>query len=125
MGKPTDQELDIFVAGMLRFGVTLSSLVVLAGGLLVLQHPWSAIPDYSHFQAGDISLRNFSGIFRGAVHLRAQSVIQLGLVVLIATPVARVVFCVVGFIRQRSHLYIVISSAVLVILLFSLANSAF
>jgi uncharacterized membrane protein len=124
MGKPTDQELDIFVAGMLRFGVTLSALVVLAGGLLFLRHPWSAIPDYSHFQAGDISLRTIPGIFHGAVRLHAQSIIQLGLIVLIATPVVRVVFCVVGFVRQRSHLYVVISSIVLMILLFSLANSA-
>jgi uncharacterized membrane protein len=123
MSKPTDQELDIIVAGMLRFGVTLSALVVLAGGLLILRHPWSAIPDYSHFQAGDISLRTIGGIFHGAVRLHAQSIIQLGLIVLIATPVARVVFCVVGFIRQRSHLYVLISVAVLMILLFSLANS--
>ncbi len=123
MGKPTDQELDISVAGMLRFGVTLSALVLLAGGLLSLRHPWSAIPDYSQFQAGDISLRNISGILRGAVRLHPQSVMQLGLIVLIATPVARVVFCVVGFFRQRSFLYVAISSFVLIILLFSLAKS--
>jgi uncharacterized membrane protein len=125
MSKPTDQELDISVAGMLRFGVTLSTLVVLAGGLLSMRHPWSAIPDYSHFQAGDISLRTIPGIFHGALRLHAQSVMQLGLIVLIATPVARVVFCVVGFARQRSRLYVAISCAVLIILLFSLANSAF
>lgn len=124
MRKPTDQELDISVAGMLRLGVTLSALVVLAGGLLFLRHPWLPIPDYAHFSAGDSSLRSISGIFRGAVHLRARSVVQLGLMVLIATPVARVVYCVVGFIRQRNLLYALISSAVLMILLFSLANSA-
>jgi uncharacterized membrane protein len=93
MSKPTDQEIDISVAGMLRFGVTLSTLVVLAGGLLSMRHPWSAIPDYSHFQAGDISLRTIPGIFHGALRLHAQSVMQLGLIVLIATPVARVVCC--------------------------------
>jgi uncharacterized membrane protein len=125
MGRPTDQELDISVAGMLRFGVTLSALVVLGGGLLSLRHPWMAIPDYAHFRAGDDSLRTLSGIVRGALRLSPQSIIQLGLIVLIATPVARVVFCVVGFARQRSHLYVLISSAVLIILLFSLANSAF
>ncbi len=124
MARPTDQELDISVAGMLRFGVTLSALVVLAGGLLFLRRPWMAIPDYSHFQPGDSSLRTIPGIFQGVLGLHAQSIIQLGLVVLIATPVARVVFCVVGFVRQRSHLYAVISVAVLLILLFSLAGSA-
>jgi uncharacterized membrane protein len=123
MGKPTDQELDVSVAGMLRFGVTLSALVVLAGGLLFLRHPWSAIPDYSHFRAGDSSLRTLSGIVRGAVRLSPQSIIQLGLILLIATPVARIAFCVVGFARQRSRLYVLISLTVLIILLFSLVNS--
>jgi uncharacterized membrane protein len=125
MRRPTDQELDISVAGMLRFGVTLSALVVLAGGLLFLRHPWSAIPDYSHFRAVDSSLRSFSGILRGAVRLSPPSIIQLGLIVLIATPVMRVVFCVVGFARQRSRLYVLISFTVLMVLLISLANSAF
>jgi uncharacterized membrane protein len=123
MGKPTDQELDVSVAGMLRFGVTLSALVVLAGGLLFLRHPWSAIPDYSHFRAGDSSLRTISGIVRGSVRLSPRSIIQLGLILLIATPVARVAFCVVGFARQRSRLYVLISLTVLIILLFSLVNS--
>jgi uncharacterized membrane protein len=123
MGKPTDQELDVSVAGMLRFGVTLSALVVLAGGLLFLRHPWSAIPDYSHFRAGDSSLRTLSGIVRGAVRLSPRNIIQLGLILLIATPVARIAFCVVGFARQRSRLYVLISLTVLIILLFSLVNS--
>ena len=125
MAKPTDQELDIAIAGMLRFGVTLAALVVLAGGLLSLRHPWTAIPDYSHFHAGDLALRTIPGIFRGALGLEPQSIMQLGLILLIATPVARVVFCVGGFARQRSRLYVVISSAGLLILLFSLANTAF
>jgi len=82
MAKPTDQELDISVAAMLRFGVILSALVVLAGGLLFLWHPWSAIPDYSHFRAGDSSLRTISGIVRGSVRLSPRSIIQLGLILL-------------------------------------------
>ncbi len=124
MGRPTDQELDISVAGMLRFGVTLSALVVIAGGLLSLRHPWLAIPNYAYFHAGNASLCTLSGIVRGAVRLSPQSIIQLGLIMLIATPVLRVVFCVVGFARQRSRLYVLISSTVLIILLFSLVNSA-
>jgi uncharacterized membrane protein len=124
MSKPTDHELDVSVAGMLRFGVTLAAVVVLAGGVLYLRHSWSAIPDYSHFNAGGPSLRTITGIFRGLIHLNPESIIQFGLVLLIATPVARVVFCVVGFARQRDRLYVLVSSVVLLILIYSLSKGA-
>ncbi|MGC9158741.1 MAG: DUF1634 domain-containing protein [Terracidiphilus sp.] len=124
MHRPTDQEVDLSVAAMLRFGVTFAALVVLAGGLLLLRHPWSAIPDYSHFHVEEKSLCNFQGILRGTLRLSPPSVIQLGLLVLILTPIARVVFCLVGFARQRNLLYVLVSSAVLTILLISLINGA-
>ena len=124
MSRPTDEDLDIAVAGMLRFGVTLAAIVVLVGGGLALRHPWSVTPDYSHFHAGDASLRTLSGIFHGMINLKAASIIQLGLVVLIAMPVARVVLCVVGFARQRNWLYVFVSSTVLVILVYGISKGA-
>jgi uncharacterized membrane protein len=123
MSRPTDHDLDLSVAAMLRLGVSLAALVVLVGGVLSLRQPWSLTPDHTHFQAGDETLRSISGIFRGAVHLNSQSIIQMGLVILIATPVARVVLCVVGFARQRSALYVAISSIVLAILVYSLTKN--
>ena len=123
MSRPTDHDLDLSVAAMLRFGVTLAAIVVFAGGLLSLRQPWSMTPDYTHFHAGDEALRSISGIIRGALHFDSQSIIQIGLLVLIATPVARVVMCVIGFARQRSALYVVISSIVLAILVYSLTKN--
>jgi uncharacterized membrane protein len=124
MSRPTDHELDISIAGMLRFGVTLAAVVVFAGGLLYLRHPWSAIPNYSHFNADGPSFRTLTGIFQGLVHLNPESIIQFGLLLLIATPVARVVFCVVGFARQRDRLYVLVSSVVLLVLIYSLSKGA-
>jgi uncharacterized membrane protein len=120
MAQPTDQELDITVAGMLRFGVSLAAAVVFAGGVLLLRHPWSAIPDYTHFQACGPALRTLRGIVHGAIRLDPKSIIQLGLVLLIATPVARVVYCIVGFARQRDRFYVLVSSIVLAVLIYSL-----
>lgn len=116
MGKPSDQDLDISVAVVLRIGVTLSAAVVLLGGVLLGKHLFGAVPDYTHFQLGDPGLRSVMGIVQGAVNLTPKSVIQLGLLLLIATPVARVVLCIVGFARQRNVLYVVVSTIVLVIL---------
>ncbi len=123
MSKPTDHELDLSVAGMLRFGVTLAAIIVLAGGVLYLKHPWRPITDYSHFRAASESLRSIGGVFRGAFHLEPRHLIQLGLLLLIATPVARVVYCVVGFARQRDRLYVAISATVLAVLLYSLSKA--
>jgi uncharacterized membrane protein len=123
MTKPTDHELDLSVAGMLRFGVTLAALVVLAGGVLYLRHPWRHLRSYAHFQMGDPSLRSIGGVFRGAFHLEPRHMIQLGLLLLIATPVARVVYCVIGFARQRDRLYVAVSATVLAVLLYSLTKA--
>lgn len=120
MSRPTDQDLDISVAAMLRFGVSLSALVVLIGGVLWLRHPLVVHPDYTHFNPGDPALRTLTGTIQGTIDFAPKSIIQLGLIVLIATPVARVVFCVIGFARQRNLLYVAVSSVVLTILLYSL-----
>jgi len=123
VSRPTDHDLDLSVAAMLRFSVTLAALVVVAGGVLSLRQPWSLTPNYTHFHAGCEALRSLSGIVRGTLHLDSQSIIQIGLVILIATPVARVVLCIIGFARQRSTLYVVVSSIVLAILVYSLTKN--
>jgi len=124
MPKPTDKELDCTIAKMLKFGVSVAALVVFTGGLMLLRHPLLAIPNYSHFHAVDASLCSIKGITTAAFHLNARGLVQLGLIILIATPIARVVFCIVGFIRQKDQLYTGISAVVLIILLYSLTKGA-
>ena len=120
MKEFTDKELDNSIAQMLRAGVILSAVIVVIGGILYLRHPSMAMPDYTHFHASQASLRTIAGIVRGTLHLDAVSIIQLGLLVLIATPVARVAMCIAGFARQRDKIYVGISIGVFVILMYSL-----
>ncbi|MGC9197353.1 MAG: DUF1634 domain-containing protein [Acidobacteriaceae bacterium] len=120
MSGPTDHELELSVAGMLRFGVTAAAIVSTVGGFLYLRQPHPSVSHYKMFHAGSLDLRTISGIWHGAVHLDPRSMIQFGLVLLIATPIARVVFCVVGFARQRDRMYVIVSSIVLLVLLYSL-----
>ncbi len=119
MTKPSDQDLDISVAVVLRIGIILSASVVILGGVLLQNHLFSAVPDYAHFHSGDPGLRSVMGIVQGAVNFTPRSVIQLGLLLLIATPVARVLLCIIGFTRQRNLLYVGVSSLIFAILLFS------
>ncbi len=124
MSRPTDHDLDLSVAAMLRVGVSLAAVVVFLGGILLLRHPWTPTPNFSHFQAGGRELTTLTGIFRGVARVNPQSIVQFGLVILIATPVARVVLCVVGFARQRNLLYVAVSFLVLIVLAYSLTKGA-
>jgi uncharacterized membrane protein len=122
MAEFTDKELDGSIAQMLRAGVLLAAAIVVVGGILYLRHPSMAMPDYSHFHASQDSLRTIAGIVRGTLQMDAASIIQLGLLILIATPVARVALCIVGFARQRDMIYVGISIGVFAILMYSLIH---
>jgi uncharacterized membrane protein len=67
-------------------------------------------------------LSSLDGIFHGAVGGQALAVIQLGILVLIATPVARVLFSMLGFALERDWMYVGVTAIVLVLLLYSLFN---
>ncbi len=122
MSHPSDKQLDASVARMLLVGVSIAALVVFTGGILLLHQPLATIPDYTHFHAVDPSLRNLKGIATLAFHLNPRGLVQFGLILLVATPIARVVYCVFGFASQRNKLYTGISALVLAILLYSLSN---
>lgn len=115
----TDKEMELSIAGTLRFGVSLSAVLVFLGGILYLRHPWLHVPAYGQFVAEREPLPSLITIIRSAMHINAKSIITLGILVLIATPIIRVAFCVVGFIRQKDGLYVFISASVLSILIYS------
>ena len=120
MDSIADKKMEVAIGHMLRVGVIVSGLVVLAGGALYLIHAPSATPTYSTFHPVKPALRSIVGVLSGLRHLDPPSLIQLGILLLIATPIVRVVYCVAGFIRQRDRLYIAVSTLVLTILIYSL-----
>lgn len=124
MDKPTkwtDERVELLVAGLLRFGVLLSSVVVLAGAVGYLIRYGHTAPHYAVFRGEPEELRSIGGIFRGALSLHSRAIIQMGLLLLIATPVARVALAVFGFARERNWKFVGISALVLAVLLYSLA----
>jgi uncharacterized membrane protein len=116
----TDQKMDAAMGALLRTGVVLAALLVFAGGVVYLARHRVPLMDYRVFQGEPRELRTISGIFREALALRGQGLIQLGLLVLIATPVARVVFSVFAFLYQRDWVYVGVTLLVLGLLLYSL-----
>jgi len=118
-----DRQLETIIGNLLRAGVLLAATIVLAGaGLYLVQHHSDRV-NYRTFVAGPQSIRAVSAIVRSAAHLNSEGLIQLGLLLLIATPVARVVMAVVGFALERDRLYVVVSLIVLAVLLASLTRA--
>lgn len=118
-----DRHLENILGNLLRIGVLIAAFVVLAGGLWYLVR-FHAVPvHYGHFAPGGDDTRTVHGIVHSAVHLHAAGLIQLGLLLLIATPVARVIMAVVGFGLEKDKLYVVVSLIVLGVLLFSLMHA--
>src|SRR6202007_228657 len=105
-------------------GVLLSALVVLIGASIYLVRHGRAPVDYRVFRGEPADLRSVRGIIRDALALRAQGIIQFGLLLLIATPVARVAFSIFGFAEERDRMYVALTVIVFAILLYSLLGSA-
>jgi uncharacterized membrane protein len=122
--KITDRGIERIVSVILRSGVLLSGTVVLLGGVLLHAKKWGERVDYHSFHPQPVSDRLVREIIAGAFSRRARSIIQLGVLLLLATPIARVAFSIVGFALERDRLYVVITSLVLAILLCSLIAGA-
>jgi uncharacterized membrane protein len=115
-----DQRIDEIMGLLLRTGVVLAAVVVLAGGVVYLTRHRVPATNYHVFQGEPVELRTISGIFHEALAFRGRGLIQLGLLVLIATPVARVAYSVFAFLYQRDWLYVMVTVLVLGLLLYSL-----
>ena len=116
----TDQQLEQTIGNLLRAGVLLSATVVFGGGVWLLIQSGRTPVDYHQFHAPAAGLRSTVHVVEGVEHPNPQDVIQLGLLLLIATPVARVMLSMVGFAFQHDRLYVVLTLVVLVVLAYSL-----
>lgn len=116
----SDQNVEEWIGNLLRAGVTLAAAVVLFGACVYLVRHGQGAPQYHVFVGEPTDLRTISGIMKDVLAFKGRGLIQLGLLLLIATPVARVAFSVVAFAIQRDRLYVVVTLIVLAILTYSL-----
>jgi uncharacterized membrane protein len=119
----TDERLELIIGNLLRIGVAAAALVVLAGGILYLFKYRGDHVAYGSFRGEPRGLRSITGILQGAGAGHSRAIMQLGLLLLVATPIARVVFSAFGFWRERDYRYVLITLIVLGVLLYSLLKS--
>ena len=129
MKPKTERDIEILIGKLLRYGVLLSCLVTGLGGLLFLFQNYGSIPNYSPHPEGFDTftgtpeyLHHFSGIISGIKSLDGAAVIQLGVILLVATPILRVFFSFFAFLYEKDYLYV---SITLIVLLIIVANMLF
>ena len=108
---------------LLRAGVVLSAVVILIGAVVYLKSQGHMPAQYGVFRGEPADLRGVKGILTDALARDGSGIIQLGLLFLIATPVARVAFSVFALAVQRDRLYVLATLVVLAVLAFSLSGA--
>jgi uncharacterized membrane protein len=119
-----DERVERIMGTLLQTGVIISGLVVLAGGVLYVLKYGRVPVNYDNFVLERASLLSLRTIGRNASHGDGRAIIQCGLLLLIATPVARVFFSIIAFAREADRLYVVLTIVVFTILLLSLLGGA-
>lgn len=117
-----DKDIQIILGTLLRVGVIASMTVVFLGGILYLSMYSSDIVDYHSFDPSRTPYSSILAIFQGIRQLDGKAIIQFGTLLLIFTPVTRVVFSIFGFLIERDYLYVLIGLFVLCVILISLSN---
>jgi uncharacterized membrane protein len=124
MEEQREDTFSSLIGFVLRYGVITSFAIVTLGcvllfaegqtGYFTLTSAQQLVDAQNRFLIGLVPLA------RGVASLKPYAVIDLGLLVLLATPVARVVVSVPLFAEQKRYAFVAITATVLVILLLSM-----
>ena len=117
-----DKDIQVILGTLLRVGVIASMAVVFAGAVIYLLVYHSDMVDYHKFDPLKTEYSSITAIFQGLSRLDSKAIIQFGTVLLIFTPVTRIVFSIFSFLIERDYLYVVVGLFVLCIILISLSN---
>lgn len=118
----SDKDVQLILGTLLRVGVIASMAVVFTGGVLYLFGKHADVVDYGSFNPQKSGLASFESVYQGVVNFNGSAIVQFGVLLLIFTPVARVVFSIFSFLIERDYLYVVIGLVVLTVILLSLSN---
>jgi len=115
--------MEIILGNLLRAGVLISATIVVCGAGIYLWRHAQEPADYRVFRGEPSDYRTIPGVIRSVVHGRGRGLIQLGLLLLIATPIARVAASILGFAIEQDRLYVGFTIIVLAVLLYSFLGS--
>ena len=119
----TEHAVEQVIGRLLQVGVLIAAAVVLGGGTALIVRHGGEPADFHTFRGAASPLRDLAAIASGVRRLDSHAIVQLGLVLLIATPIARVALTFVAFVIRRDRLYVVLTGIVLVLLVLGLTWS--
>lgn len=130
MGLGDPESMNVVISRVLRYGVLLSSAVIVVGtALLLASEGFSSASPYLAYDPGQVPHGAFpvtlAALTQGVLSLSPFAVIELGVLLLLATPVSRVLFSIFLFAAERDRMYVYITLGVLCLLLFSLIATPF
>jgi uncharacterized membrane protein len=117
----TLERVEKIISYVLRLGVGLSLLVIVAGTVISFAHHpgYFSSTDLASLTSPDGAIPSLHAVITGVLAGQGQAIVMLGLLLLIATPVVRVAVSIVVFLMQRDMVFVAITTAVLAALLFS------
>ena len=119
-----DQRMELLMGRLLQTGVLAAAAVVAFGGILyVLRHGGEHVA-YRIFQPKPLNLRHPLSIMERLRSSGPVGIVAAGILILVATPICRVVFALMSFAVERDRLYVIVSAVVLAALLFGLLHGA-
>ncbi len=119
-GRWSDEHVEVFIGNLLRWGVIVAASVTAIGGAIFLSLHGGRVADYHAFHGQPDALKSVKDVVQNAFRLNPEAMIQLGLLLLIGTPIARVALSLLAFFKQHDRVYIVVTAIVLGVLLYSL-----
>ena len=117
------ERMEIRLNRLVRWSTVVAAVVIALGGIGYLVGHGHDVPHYRAFVGEPAQLRTFQGTLAEAASLDTRGIMQLGLLLLILTPVARVAAALAVFARVRDWLYVCVAPGVLAALGFSLLAS--
>jgi len=112
----TDIDLNRSVGNLLRLGVILSVITSLIGFVKLFIEGYKMPKDYKCFHMGNSSEKVWGHFWNSLCKGEGVAIIQLGILILIVTPLMRIVFALIGYSKEKDHVYVIISSIVLAIM---------
>lgn len=125
MAAPPDSQdnieaVDAWLANVLRFGTIAAAMVIALAGVVYLMRHGSDVPQHQNFRGEPAELKSAFGILQEALHGGSRGLLMAGMLLLIATPIARVAGALLAFALRRDVTYVILSGLVLAGLLFGL-----
>ncbi|SDZ96910.1 Uncharacterized membrane protein [Arachidicoccus rhizosphaerae] len=117
-----DKDISLIIGKILRWGVYLALTVTSIGGLIYLinQHGQTSM-QHSVFIENDENLWTLIKLtVHGVLKGDGLSIIELGILLLIATPLTRVIFSLWAFYKEKDRMYVTITILVLFIITISI-----